>query len=181
MIKSVILEIWFSFIMIFYIYKCYIIIFYSHETEYTWIILRIKTVSLWIKYIIWLNSNIEVIADKVVRSFSLSLSVFLLSFLLFPSSLSLRYLIKKLANSLENQLRLRNPSGLYVSALPIATQLLPVTAQQTTKKLYNTNDTNEMLKESREGGRISLNNWERERALAINLDLRLRYIFKLHM
>lgn len=28
----------------------------------------------------------------------------------------------------------RNPSGLYVSALPIATQLLPVTEQQTTKK-----------------------------------------------
>lgn len=49
-------------------------------------------------------------------------------------SISLQYLIKKLANGESAPAKPRNPSGLYVSALSIATWLLPVMAQQTTKK-----------------------------------------------
>lgn len=49
-------------------------------------------------------------------------------------SISLQYLIKKLANGESTPAKPRNPSGLYVSALSIATWLLPVMAQQTTKK-----------------------------------------------
>ncbi|EFN63702.1 hypothetical protein EAG_09628 [Camponotus floridanus] len=83
----------------------------------------------------------------------------------------------KLANSLENQLRLRNPRGLYVSALPIATQLLPVTAQQPRRNCAIR--TNEMLKKGR--GRISLNNGEKEKENTPAINVAMSIILHLLM